>query len=363
MRVTDLLRDIGRPVAYYPGLARFLGGVKATVFFCQVFYWQDKAESPLGVHKTSEELEAETGLTYEEQRAARKSLKASGVLVETEKRIEHKIYFRIDEDALERLVEAGSSEVGKVQPANTEKSISRNGKSPVRGMGKVQSANSENPSSPSGQTVAPEPAKPHSVNGTETTSQTTSQNNPLTPLSPASPPTAVSNPVDKKLTPFEQWWSVWPRTDRQVAKAECEKRWKRRGLDEQAHVIIAHTQAMKLTTPWKNGYEPAPLTYLNQKRWEDPLPPSDAERVEQAVAAEWWLSADAVEAHAVKIGFRARQKDEPSPTYRVLVAVACGRGPWIDYVLKHAEKTGAERFYAWVREQIGEALMPADYGV
>ncbi|MBU9468319.1 hypothetical protein LGM75_23890 [Burkholderia multivorans] len=129
MRVTDILRDIGHPVAYYPGLSRYLGGVKATVFFCQIFYWQDKADSELGVHKTADELLAETGLSYEEQRAARKALRASGVLVETEKRIEHKIYFRIDEDALERLVTSAPPELGKVQSPKRGKSISRNGKS------------------------------------------------------------------------------------------------------------------------------------------------------------------------------------------------------------------------------------------
>ena len=32
MRVTDILRDIGHPVAYYPGLSRYLGGVKATAY-------------------------------------------------------------------------------------------------------------------------------------------------------------------------------------------------------------------------------------------------------------------------------------------------------------------------------------------
>lgn len=360
MRVTDILRDIGHPVAYYPGLSRYLGGVKATVFFCQIFYWQDKADSELGVHKTADELLAETGLSYEEQRAARKALRASGVLVETEKRIEHKIYFRIDEDALERLVTSAPPELGKVQSPKREKSISRNGKSPVREMGKVHSAKRGNPSPRAGKTLVRGQGNDQFVNEGKTTTETTAEKNPLTPLSPAAPTTSVGVKSESKLTPFERWWDAWPRTPRRVAKAECEKRWRRAGLDEHVEVIVAHTLAMKLTQPWRDGYEPAPLTYLNQRRWQDPLPPTEAEAAAEAADAEWWSSAEAVEQHAARIGFRARHADEPTPAYRVLVAKASGRGPWIDFVLKHAEKSGSPRFYEWVRAQIGEELLPVD---
>jgi hypothetical protein len=41
-------------------------------------YWMDKLTSDLGVHKTSDEIQGETGLSYEEQRTARKNLKNLG---------------------------------------------------------------------------------------------------------------------------------------------------------------------------------------------------------------------------------------------------------------------------------------------
>ncbi|MGF6504671.1 hypothetical protein [Paraburkholderia sp. 32] len=198
MRVSDVLRELGRPIAYYPFLSRYFGGVNAAVLFCQIFYWQDKAMSEFGVHKSSAELEDETGLSYEEQRSARASLRATGVLVETEKRIEHKIYFRIDEDALERLLEAGPvakkarkasspkskkpvsptgespvPEMGKVHSGEQEKSIPGNGESPVRGTGKVHPPNWENPPPPTGQTPVRGEGKVHSVNEWVTTAETT----------------------------------------------------------------------------------------------------------------------------------------------------------------------------------------------
>lgn len=71
---------------------------------------------------------------------------------------------------------------------------------------------------------------------------------------------------------FQEFWESWPRTDRKTAKAECLKKWKLRGLDAHADQILLHLAAMKGTKKWQDGYEPAPLTYINQKHWEDGLP-------------------------------------------------------------------------------------------
>jgi hypothetical protein len=77
---------------------------------------------------------------------------------------------------------------------------------------------------------------------------------------------------------------VWPKSKRKVGKAECEKRWAARGLDAKADAILAHVQALKASRQWKDGFEPAPLTYLNQRRWEDDEPA-------QGNLGNWWLSA------------------------------------------------------------------------
>lgn len=68
---------------------------------------------------------------------------------------------------------------------------------------------------------------------------------------------------------FLRFWSAWPKSDRKVAKAECSKRWRSRGLEAQADEIVAHVEAMRESRQWRDGYDPAPLTYLNQRRWED----------------------------------------------------------------------------------------------
>ena len=104
MKPSEMLKNTGRVIAYRPNLARLFGGVIAEVFFEQIFYWQDKTDSDLGVYKTQEELEVETGLSRKEQETARKLLREKGVLIETYKRLEHRLYYKIDCDKLDELL-------------------------------------------------------------------------------------------------------------------------------------------------------------------------------------------------------------------------------------------------------------------
>lgn len=94
------LSGIGRAIAYYPKMAKFLGSVNASVLFSQLFYWQERTDNELGVFKTAEEWEEETGLTYREQATARKALRERGLLHETYQRLQHRMFFRLDIDAI-----------------------------------------------------------------------------------------------------------------------------------------------------------------------------------------------------------------------------------------------------------------------
>ena len=104
MKATDYLLTIGNPIAYYPKLAKPLGGVSTAILFSQLFYWQDKTTSDLGVYKTRDELEDETGLSHNEQRTAIKKLCERGVLIVTEKRLEHKTYYKINNEKVNKVL-------------------------------------------------------------------------------------------------------------------------------------------------------------------------------------------------------------------------------------------------------------------
>ena len=104
MRPSESLRIAGKPVAYFPQLVKPLGSVNASILFGHFFYWNDKGCSELGIYRTAEEIEQETGLSVQEQRTARAKLRKCGVLIETEKRIEHRIYYKLDLAVFDALI-------------------------------------------------------------------------------------------------------------------------------------------------------------------------------------------------------------------------------------------------------------------
>jgi len=68
---------------------------------------------------------------------------------------------------------------------------------------------------------------------------------------------------------FIDFWNSYPKTSRKVGKTPCEKKWKAKNLDSIAEKIINHVNAIKTSQQWKDGFEPSPLTYINQERWND----------------------------------------------------------------------------------------------
>lgn len=371
MRVADVLRELGRPIAYYPFLARYLGGVNASVLFCQIFYWQDKATSELGVHKTVDELETETGLTYEEQRAARAKLRAAGVLIETAKRIEHRTYFRIDEDALEQLLAADPPprKPKKKGEGTSEKSTSPNGKSPSREMGKDQPAKVEIPTPPDGETPGRGEGDSHSVNGAEITAETTAA---ATRASDAVDNSAAAADDDQKAgsTPLD----VEARLTDLLIELEAE-RGKRLVIDrsrDRVHIVtwvgreltegelrIAHTRAAGARQRDRDdravnvGYVAQFVSEVLAERETGVI----AAGGQDAPPAQWWLSDSGIGGQGKRKRVE-RRPNENTPDYLIRVAQASGRGPWIDYVLKREQ--GASR-YQQVVAFFGDALLPPDF--
>jgi len=100
-----------------------------------------------------------------------------------------------------------------------------------------------------------------------------------TELEPKGNPNQISdiriknkNIVSAEPTRFEDFWSVWPQSKRKVGKAACRDKWVRHKLDLIADKIICQVKALKGSEQWQTGFEPAPLTYINQRRWEDETP-------------------------------------------------------------------------------------------
>ena len=86
----------------------------------------------------------------------------------------------------------------------------------------------------------------------------------------------LSGGPDEMPPGFAEFWATWPRGERKAAKAECLKRWKARGLEADAAAIVSAVNAKKLTKKWQDGYDPAPLTFLNQRHWLDDVADTNA---------------------------------------------------------------------------------------
>lgn len=118
-RLTNYIIDLGRAVAYHPGLRQVTGSITATVLLCQFIYWIDKTKSGW-IYKDSYDIEEETGLSVYEQQTARKALIEKGILSEEYKRLDHKIAFKINEDVLNDLWEQESRTKSKPRFTNKE---------------------------------------------------------------------------------------------------------------------------------------------------------------------------------------------------------------------------------------------------
>jgi hypothetical protein len=75
----------------------------------------------------------------------------------------------------------------------------------------------------------------------------------------------------KRLTAnrFDEFWAEYPN---KTGKKDCVKKWRVRGLDEKADIIIRDVKTRKQKDRrWLDGFVPNPLTYINGDRWEDDI--------------------------------------------------------------------------------------------
>jgi hypothetical protein len=119
MKLTHYIVDLGRAVAYYPNLKKVTGSTTASILLCQLLYWSDKSEDGW-IYKNSYDIEEETGLTYFEQRTARKKLVKEGLITEREDFLMHRIGFMVCQDALNQKWEKHGGK--QLKPIKKEKS-------------------------------------------------------------------------------------------------------------------------------------------------------------------------------------------------------------------------------------------------
>lgn len=68
---------------------------------------------------------------------------------------------------------------------------------------------------------------------------------------------------------FSDFWNAYPRKE---GRAACEKKWSSMHLDDLSAVIVEHVKIRaKADKKWlkDSSFIPMPMTFLNQRRWED----------------------------------------------------------------------------------------------
>lgn len=98
---------------------------------------------------------------------------------------------------------------------------------------------------------------------------------------------------------FTRWWEAWPKHPRKAARVQCERKWQALGCEALGEQIVASVEAHKASAGWAKddgAFVPAPLVWLNQRRWEAPIaapkkaeiwvPPPPMSAAERAAADE-----------------------------------------------------------------------------
>jgi hypothetical protein len=95
----------------------------------------------------------------------------------------------------------------------------------------------------------------------------------LDPPACESTDTETYSKTDTKTVPsgFARFWTAWPKSDRKAAKDQCLARWKSKNLESVTDEILLALEKFKASEQWSKSdgqFVPAPLVWLNQKRWE-----------------------------------------------------------------------------------------------
>lgn len=142
-----------RIVAYSPVLAEALGGIEEALLYQQIAYWSERATDPDGwFWKTQEQFQSELAMSRRNQETARRNLRALGVIEEDRRGVPAKLWFRAVPAAVVPLLLAPS-----LNGANAPDSMA--------------------------ETAMQERPKPPTIKRkTETTTETTAESSPPTPL-------------------------------------------------------------------------------------------------------------------------------------------------------------------------------------
>lgn len=101
MTLNSTLTQTGNAVVYRPALVGIAGSINATILLDQMIYWAEGLQKTgQWFFMTQETITQRTGLSRYEQESARKKLKSRGYLMEKYSGVPRKLYFQLNESAI-----------------------------------------------------------------------------------------------------------------------------------------------------------------------------------------------------------------------------------------------------------------------
>ncbi len=105
LQISKSLRIVGKPIAFYPEIAKKIGSINATIFLCQFLYWEGKQEcKERWIYKSQIEIYNETGLSRRKQENVRSTLKKLGILEEELKGSPPLVHFKFNWEILDKIL-------------------------------------------------------------------------------------------------------------------------------------------------------------------------------------------------------------------------------------------------------------------
>ena len=145
------------------------------------------------------------------------------------------------------------------------------------------------------------------VVNTQSAKVNTSTPEPTDAPAPVSPPPPLRGE-------FARFWETWPSSERKVARKQCAEKWARLGCEEISDQVLTALRGFIDSPGWRKdagAYIPAPLVWLNQRRWEAPMPhiedkaEAEAARAAHEARAERFNGKSLAEIEAVEARERA----------------------------------------------------------
>ncbi len=95
--------NLGRPVSFYPSLARVFDDISTALLICQFMYWRKKVGCR-EIYKTQEEIEVETGIKAGAQRRIFKNLQKDGFVQIVKKGMPAKNYYKWNWEQIDSFI-------------------------------------------------------------------------------------------------------------------------------------------------------------------------------------------------------------------------------------------------------------------